>query len=338
MRQIVTTTTGGIDVLKVQQKPDPTPRDDQVVIRVRAAGLNFADILSRQGLYPDSPPKPVVMGYEVAGVVEAAGKDVNSSFVGKSVAAMTRFGGQSEMVAVKANQIFEKPDKLTFEQAAAIPVNYLTAYALLVVMGSLHAGESVLIHNAGGGVGLAAIDIAKKIGAVTYGTASPGKHQFLAERGLDHAIDYRKQDWLPVLKDLTDGRGVDLVIDPIGGAHWKKSYAALRATGRLGMFGISTVSANGLAGKLNMLKAAIQTPRFHPFGLLNKNRGVFGLNLGHMWHEPEKVAVWMRDILRGVEEGWVNPHVDRSFSFEQAGEAHRYLEERKNIGKVVLVP
>lgn len=338
MRQIVTTTTGDIDVLKVQQKPDPTPRDDQVVIRVRAAGLNFADILSRQGLYPDSPPKPCVMGYEVAGVIEAVGKDVNSSFQGKSVAAMTRFGGQSEMVAVKATQIFEKPEKLTFEQAAAIPVNYLTAYALLVVMGSLHAGESVLIHNAGGGVGLAAIDIAKKIGAVTYGTASPGKHKFLAERGLDHAIDYRKHDWLPVLKDMTNGRGVDLVIDPIGGAHWKKSYAALRATGRLGMFGISTVSANGFSGKLNMLKAAIQTPRFHPFALLNKNRGVFGLNLGHMWHEPEKVAVWMRDILRGVEEGWVNPYVDRAFPFEEAGAAHRFLEERKNIGKVVLVP
>ena len=338
MRQIVTTTTGGTDVLKVQQKPDPTPRDDQLVIRVRAAGLNFADILSRQGLYPDSPPKPVVMGYEVSGVVEAVGKDVDSSLIGKPVAAMTRFGGQSELVAVKAMQVFEKPDKLTFEQAAAIPVNYLTAYALLVVMGSLHKGESVLIHNAGGGVGLAAIDIAKKIGAVTYGTASPGKHKFLAERGLDHAIDYRKQDWLPVLKEMTNGRGVDLVIDPIGGAHWKKSYAALRATGRLGMFGISTVSANGLSGKLNMLKAAIQTPRFHPFGLLNKNRGVFGLNLGHMWHEPEKVAVWMREILRGVEEGWVNPYVDRAFPFDEAGAAHRYLEERKNIGKVVLVP
>jgi len=338
MRQIVTTGTGDIGVLKVQQKPDPTPREDQVIIRVRAAGLNFADILSRQGLYPDSPPKPCVMGYEVSGVVEAIGKSVNSSFEGKSVAALTRFGGQSEMVAVKATQIFEKPDKLTFEQAAAIPVNYLTAYALLVVMGSLHAGESVLIHNAGGGVGLAAIEIAKKIGAVTYGTASPGKHQFLAERGLDHAIDYRKQDWFPVLQELTNGRGVDLVIDPIGGAHWKKSYAALRATGRLGMFGISSVSANGFAGKINMLKTAIQTPRFHPFALLNKNRGVFGLNLGHMWHEPEKVAVWMRDILGGVEDGWVNPYVDRAFSFEEVGAAHRYLEERKNIGKVVLVP
>ncbi len=338
MRQIVTTGTGDVHVLKVQQKPDPTPRDDQVIIRVRAAGLNFADILSRQGLYPDSPPKPCVMGYEVSGVVEAIGKGVNSSFEGKSVAALTRFGGQSELVAVKATQIFEKPDKLTFEQAAAIPVNYLTAYALLVVMGSLHAGESVLIHNAGGGVGLAAIDIAKKIGAVTYGTASSGKHKFLAERGLDHAIDYRKQDWFPVLQDLTNGRGVDLVIDPIGGAHWKKSYAALRHTGRLGMFGVSSVSATGLAGKLNLLKAVIQTPRFHPFAMLNKNRGVFGLNLGHMWHEPEKVAVWMRDILRGVEEGWINPYVDRSFSFDEAGAAHSYIEERKNIGKVVLVP
>src|SRR6185369_1255340 len=274
----------------------------------------------------------------VSGVVEAVGKGVNSSFEGKTVAALTRFGGQSEQVAVQATQIFDKPDQLTFEQAAAIPVNYLTAYALLVVMGSLHAGESVLIHNAGGGVGLAAIDIAKKIGAITYGTASPGKHKFLAERGLDHAIDYRKQDWLPVLQQLTNGHGVDLVIDPIGGAHWRKSYEALRHTGRLGMFGVSTASANGLPGKFKMLKAAIQMPWFHPLALLNKNRGVFGLNLGHMWHEPEKVAVWMRDILRGVDEEWIQPHVDQVFSFDEAGKAHRRLEERKNIGKVILVP
>ncbi len=338
MRQIVTTANGDIDVLKVQEKPDPTPRDDEVVIRVRAAGLNFADILARQGLYPDGPPKPCVMGYEVSGVVESAGKDVNKSFVGKSVVAMTRFGGQSEMIAVKATQMFEKPEKLTFEQAAAIPVNYLTAYALLVVMGSLHEGESVLIHNAGGGVGLAALDIAKKIGAVTYGTASAGKHKFLTERGLDHPIDYRNHDWQPQLMQLTNGRGVDLIMDPIGGAHWKKSYNALRHTGRLGMFGVSTASANGISGKLKMLKAVVQMPRFHPLGLLNKNRGVFGLNLGHMWHEPEKVALWMRDVLRGVEEEWINPHVDQAFSFDDVGKAHRRLEERKNIGKVVLVP
>ena len=338
MRQVVTTRTGGIEVLKVEERPDPQPAPGEVVVRVRAAGLNFADILSRQGLYPDSPPKPCVMGYEVSGVVERLGVGVDSELTGKAVVAMTRFGGQSELVAVNATQIFEKPDALTFEQAAALPVNYLTAYALLVVMGSLHSGESVLIHNAGGGVGLAALDIAKKIGAQTFGTASPSKHQFLRERGLDHPIDYRGRDWLPELQQLTDGRGVDLVIDPIGGKHWKKSYAALRHTGRLGMFGVSTASANGLAGKLNLLKAAIQTPWFHPFALLNKNRGVFGLNLGHMWHEPEKVAVWMLEILRGVDEGWISPYVDRTFSFAETGQAHTYLEERKNIGKVVLVP
>lgn len=338
MKQVVTTKNGGVEVLQVQEAPDPVAAKGEVVVRVKAAGLNFADIMARQGLYPDGPRKPCVMGYEVAGVVESVGDGVDQALIGKPVVAMTRFKGQAEMVAVGAMQIFEKPESLSFEQAAAVPVNYLTAYALLVAMGGLRKGESVLIHNAGGGVGLAALDIAKHIGATTYGTASPGKHEFLRARGLDHPIDYRNQDWLPALKELTNGRGVELIIDPIGGAHWKKSYAALRTTGRLGMFGVSTASANGLRGKLKLVKAAMQMPRFHPLGLLNKNRGVFGLNLGHMWHEPEKVAEWVQAIMAGVTAGWVRPHVDKSFRFEQAGEAHNYIESRKNIGKVVLVP
>ena len=338
MRQVVTTKNGGIEVLEVQDAPDPVASAGEVVIQVKAAGLNFADILARQGLYPDGPKKPCVMGYEVAGLIGATGDGVDSSLVGKPVVAMTRFRGQAEKVVVGVHQIFEKPESLSFEQAAAIPVNYLTAYALLVVMGGLREGEAVLIHNAGGGVGLAAIDIAKKIGAVTYGTASPGKHEFLRERGLDHPIDYRNQDWLPVLKQLTNDRGVELVLDPIGGSHWKKSYAALRTTGRLGMFGVSTASANGLKGKLKLIKAAVQMPRFHPLSLLSKNRGVFGLNLGHMWHEPEKVGQWVGAIMEGINEGWVRPYVDKAFPFNEAGAAHSYMEERKNTGKVILVP
>jgi NADPH:quinone reductase-like Zn-dependent oxidoreductase len=338
MRQVVTTRNGGIEVLQVREAPDPQAGAGEAVVSVKAAGLNFADIMARQGLYPDGPSKPCVMGYEVAGVVETVGEGVDQSIVGVPVVAMTRFGGQSEKVVVAERQLFEKPESLSFEQAAAIPVNYLTAYALLVAMGGLRAKESVLIHNAGGGVGLAALDIAKKIGATTYGTASPSKHEFLRERGLDHPIDYRTQDWLPILFQLTDGRGVELVIDPIGGTHWKKSFKALRHTGRLGMFGVSTASANGLSGKLKMVKAALQMPRFHPLGLLNKNRGVFGLNLGHMWHEPDKVMEWIEALLAGVNEGWIRPHVDRTFTFAQAGEAHAYMEARKNIGKVILVP
>ena len=325
-------------MLRVEEKPDPKPGPAEILVDVRAAGLNFADILARQGLYPDGPKKPCVMGYEVAGVISAVGQEVDPSIVGTEVLAMTRFGGQSDKVVVQEKQLFEKPASLSFEEAAAVPVNYLTAWALLVVMGGLRKDEAVLIHNAGGGVGLAALDIAKHIGAKTYGTASPGKHEFLRERGLDHPIDYRNQDWLPELKKLTNGRGVELVIDPIGGDHWKKSFAALRHTGRLGMFGVSVASANGLSGKLKMVKAALQMPRFNPIALINKNRGAFGLNLGHMWHEPEKVEQWVEAIVRGIEEGWVKPHVDKAFPFAQAGDAHTYMESRKNIGKVVLVP
>jgi synaptic vesicle membrane protein VAT-1 len=338
MRQVVTTGNGGVEVLRIQERPDPKPAADEVLIRVRAAGLNFADVLARQGLYPDAPKKPCVMGYEVSGVVEAVGENTPSSWTGKSVLALTHFGGQSSLVTVGADQILELPASLNFEQGAAIPVNYLTAYALVAVMGALQPGESILIHNVGGGVGLAALDIAQRIGAKTYGTASPSKHDFLRDRGLDHAIDYRNQDWLPVLMVLTQERGVELVIDPLGGSHWNKSYQALRSTGRLGMFGASTIAAPGLKGKLGVLKLLWGTPWFHPLGLMNRNRGVFGLNLGHMWHEGAKVLEWMKVILNGVGEGWVRPHVDRSFPFSETRDAHAYLEERRNIGKVVLIP
>ncbi len=338
MRAVVTTANGDVRVMKVQEQPDPTPERGEVLVRVKAAGLNFADILARQGLYPDGPPKPCIMGYEVSGVIESTGEAVDRELVGQAVIAMTRFKGQAELVAVPEMQVFEKPANLSFEEAAAIPVNYLTAWALLVVMGGLQKDEAVLIHNAGGGVGLAALDIAKHIGAKTYGTASPSKHQFLKQRGLDHPIDYRNQDWLPVLLELTNGRGVELVIDPLGGKHWEKSYRALRTTGRMGMFGMSVASASGIRGKLRAMKAMAQMPRFNPLKLINRNRGVFGLNLGHMWGEGEKVAGWTGEIMRGVAEGWIRPHVDRTFPFAQIADAHLYLEERKNIGKVVLVP
>jgi NADPH:quinone reductase-like Zn-dependent oxidoreductase len=294
--------------------------------------------MARQGLYPDAPKKPCVLGYEVSGVVDEVGEGVDRGLVGKSVLALTKFGGQSEIVSVPSDQLFEKPKSLSFEEAAAIPVNYLTAYALLVVMGSLKREESVLIHNAGGGVGLAALDIAKHVGAKTFGTASESKHGFLKGRGLDHAIDYRTQDWLPVLMKLTDGRGVELVIDPIGGANWKKSYQALRATGRLGVFGLSIVSGSRIRGIFVFIKSTLQSPRFQPVRLFNSNKGVFGFNLGHLFHEGEKVGNWMNALLSGVEEGWVRPYVSKTFRFSEVSQAHAYIESRSNIGKVVLIP
>ncbi len=341
MRQIVNTANGSYDVLLVQEVPDRVPKADELLVNVKAAGLNFADILARKGQYPDGPSKPCVMGYEVSGTVESVGGDIDKEWAGKEVIATCQFKGQAEQVCVQEQQVFEKPELLSWEAAAAIPVNYLTAWVLLAAMGGLSKDESVLIHNVGGGVGIAALDIARHIGAETYGTASKRKHKFLNERGLDHPIDYRNNDWFDVLMELTNGKGVDLITDPLGGKEWKRGYKALRSTGRLGMFGISTASTGpegGLKAYWNMAKTAVQMPFFHPLSLINNNKGVFGVNLGQLWHEPDKAATWMHAVLEGVDDGWVKPHVDAIFTFEEVGEAHRYIEERRNIGKVILVP
>lgn len=336
MRQIVNTKDGDTEVLELREVPDPEPASDEVRINVKASGLNFADILARKGLYPDAPPKPCVVGYEVAGTVEAVGSEMDNDLIGSEVVAFTRFKGQSEKVTVKEAQFFRKPESLTYAEAAAIPVNYLTAWMLIKVMGSLQPYESILIHNAGGGVGLAALDIARYIGATTYGTASAGKHERLKERGLDHPIDYRTHDWYNELMRMTDNKGVELIIDPLGGKEWKRGYKALRSTGRLGMFGISTASEG--RGKLSMLGLLAKMPIFHPLSLLSKNKGVFGVNLGHLWHESEKVQYWTRDLEKGIEAGWIHPHVDKTFAFDEVAEAHRYIEDRRNFGKVILVP
>jgi len=338
MIQIEISRYGPPEVLRLREVPDMQPSRGQVRIRVKASGINFADILARKGLYPDAPKPPCVVGYEVAGVVDAVGAEVSSDWMGKRVLALTRFGGYSHSVIVDASFIREIPATLGFPEAAALPVNYLTAYQLVVVMGGLTAGDTLLIHNAGGGVGLAALDIAKRIGARTIGTASAHKHRFLTQRGLDAAVDYRKQDWVEEVFRLTEGKGVELAIDPIGGKSFKKSYQVLRATGRLGVFGISAATEQKGNRKWNLLKIALQMPFFHPIGLMNRNRGVFGVNLGHLWNEGEKVRGWLQAIVDGVREGWVRPHVDRTFPFARAAEAHQYIESRQNLGKVVLVP
>jgi NADPH:quinone reductase-like Zn-dependent oxidoreductase len=274
----------------------------------------------------------------VSGTVDAAGPDAAPDQVGREVFALTRFQGYADTVVVPEDQVFAKPAGLSHAQCAALPVNYFTAWQLMVAVGSLSADETVLIHNAGGGVGLAAIDIGRHVGARMIGTASARKHAFLAERGLDHAIDYTAGDWLPELMRLSGDRGVELVLDPLGGSHWKKSYKALRHTGRLGMFGFSTASDSKLPGPLKMVGMVAGLPLFNPISLMNSNRAVFGVNLGHLWHEVGKIRLWADALVAGVAEGWVRPHVDRTFPLADAGEAQSYIEARRNTGKVVLEP
>ena len=337
MQQVAILKYGSVEHLSLIEKLDEIPLENQVRIRVKASGVNFADILARKGMYPAAPPLPSVVGYEVSGSIDAVGENVSEEWLGKAVIALCHFQGYADTVYVPLQQIFLKPERLTFEQAAALPVNYLTAWQLLVVVGSLSKEETILIQNVGGGVGLAALQIAKHIGAKTIGTASQNKHDFLKTQGLDHAVDYRKPNWSKMVMQHTQNKGVELIIDPLGSKSWKESYALLRSTGRMGIFGISEVTIGGGWRFFKLLKEVLTMPKFKPLDLMDKNKSVFGVNLGNLWDESEKVALWMNAILKGVEEGWINPTVDTTFPLSKVGEAHTYIENRKNKGKVVLV-
>ena len=340
MRQVWITKAGAPEVLEVKEAPDPYPRPGELRIRVEASGVNFADILGRMGLYPDLPPIPVVVGYEVAGRVDAVGAGVDTGWAGRDVFAMTRFGGYADVVCVPTNQVFARPKGMSAEQGAAIPVNYFTAWQLVVVMGGLKAGETMLVHSAGGGVGIAATQIAKHLGATVIGTASASKHEALRGLGVDHLIDYRSEDFELRAREMTKGRGVELILDAVGGDSFKKGYRLLSPTGRLGMFGISSAATGKKPSMVSMLRTVASMPwfQFNPLSLINANKGVFGVNLGHLWGEVDRIRGWAGPLLELWEKGVVRPQIARTFKFDDAAAAHDYIQDRKNIGKVLLVP
>jgi len=343
MRAVVITEQGGPEVLQVQERPDPPVGPGQVRIAVRAAGLNFADTLARTGLYPDAPKVPCVVGYEVAGEVESVGAGVESFKPGDRVLAGTRFNGQAELVTVPQEMVYELPEQLSFEAGAAIPVNYATAQAGLVVMGGLKSDERVLIHAAAGGVGIAATQIAKRIGAEVFGTASASKHTAIREQGVDHPIDYRSQDFAEEVRRLTHGEGVDVAFDALGPSSFRKDYKLLRQGGRLIMYGASEVQT----GERRSVPAALRTVAKSPFssmpwwkglGMLSENKGVFGLNMLSWWDAEGSLDRVIGPLMPSLLAGELKPVVAASFSFDRAAEAHRFIAERRNVGKVVLVP
>ncbi len=343
MRAVVLTKTGGPEVLQVQEQPDPVAGPGEVLIAVRAAGINFADTMARVGLYPDAPDTPCVLGYEVAGEVEAVGGDVTDFKPGDRVMAGTRFGGQAEKVAVPQDQVIPAPERLSFEQAAAFPVNYGTAYAAMVKMGGLREGDRVLIHAAAGGVGISAVQIARGIGTEIFGTASPGKHDAIREQGVKHAIDYRSDDFEAEVARITDGDGVDVIIDATGPTNFRKDYRCLRQGGRLIMYGLSEASTEtgrsipkALSSLVRMPLATI--PWWKSLQVMNENKGVAGLNMLGWWDREGTINRVVEPMLPALESGELDPVVAEAFPFDRAPDAHQFIAERRNIGKVVLVP
>jgi len=340
MRQMLLTRFGGPEVLELREAPDPTPGREDVRIRVRAAGVNFAEVLARKGLYPDAPKLPFVPGYEVAGVVDAVGEAVADIRPGAAVVAGVRFGGYADTVCTPARLVLRVPEGVPFERAAAVPVTYLTAHLLLHDLARVRAGETVLVHGLGGGVGIALLQLARAAGVRVVGTASVFKHERLRSMGAAEVVDGRAHDFEAATIRFTDGVGVDAVFDPVGGKSFLKSYRCLRSFGRLVMYGVSSLSSDSRLAQGRSLLAMLAIPPvgFHPFRLMNDNRAVMGLNAGRLWQDAERLRETMAAILAGIAKGDYDPVVDRTFPLEAAGEAHRYLEERRNFGKVVLVP
>lgn len=338
MRQVWIPRIGPPSVLEVREAPDPTPAAGEVRIRVAAAGVNFADVMARMGLYPDAPKLPTVVGYEVAGTVDAVGAGVTAPKVGDRVLALTRFGGYADVVCVPAGQAIATPARLSDVEAASIPVNYLTAWLMLVHLGNLHAGERLLVHAAAGGVGLAALQIARWRGAEVIGTASASKHARLRELGCAHVIDYTSQDFEAEVARITGGTGVEMVIDAVGGASFGKSYRSLAPLGRLFLFGASSFAPGKTRNLLAAARGFFALPTFKPMPLMDKNRGVFGVNLGHLWEQAPLLSAMSREIVAHFDAGTFVPHVDSTFPFARVADAHARLQDRGNVGKVVLVP
>jgi NADPH:quinone reductase-like Zn-dependent oxidoreductase len=342
MRSVVITKHGPPSVLKVEERPDPAVGPGEIGVEVEAAGINFADLLARTGMYPDAPKPPSVVGYEVGGTVTEIGDGVTKFAVGDRVAAGTVFGGYSERISTPETAAVKLPDSLSFDQGAAIPVNYATAWAGMVMMGGLRGGDRVLVHGAGGGVGTACVQVARSIGAEIFGTASAAKHEAIRAQGVDHAIDYRSEDFETRIRELTDGEGVDVIMDATGPTNYRKDYRLLRDGGRLIMYGLSEVQTgtkrNLLAGASALARMPFATvPWWKSLAIMNQNKGIYGLNMLSWW-KHEGLGRVLEPLEREIAEGRIDPVVDTSFSFDEAPAAHQRMHDHANVGKVVLVP
>jgi NADPH2:quinone reductase len=319
MKAAVVHEFGPEDVLRYEDVPDPTPGPNEVLIRVCAAAINRGDLGRRMGVYPAGVSLPLIIGWDIAGTVEALGEGAAGPPPGTRVVARIPQGGYAELAAARASETVPLPDGVTFEQAAALPVAYLTAWFALKHQGALQAGETCLVQAAASGVGVAGIQIAKQMGARVFTTASTAAKLDLGKRlGADVLINYTTDDFVEVVRNETDGRGVDVVLESVGGEVLTRSVTALAMFGRLVSVGNSSRSPS----PTDLTQ------------LLAKRIALHGFYLGGERGVPEALA----EMVEMVAAGTLDAVIDRSFPLAEAAEAHRYVARRDNLGKVLLIP
>lgn len=324
MRAVLIQEPGGPEVLRVGEVPDPAPSPGEILVRVRATALNRADLLQRQGLYPPPPGVDLrIPGLEFAGSVEAAGPAVTEFQPGQRVMGLLPGAGYAERVVTPERLALPIPDRLSFQEAAGIPEVFLTAFDALHLQGGLGPGQTLLLHGAGSGVGTAALQLCHVTGATSIGTSrSPGKLDRCLELGLDHAVLTERGDFQKTVLDLTAGRGVDLILDMVGAAYLEQNLSCLAPRGRLILIGL----LGGPSAPIDLSRILKQSLRIR--GTVLRPRPV-----------EEKIRLnqeFRRRILPFFETGDLKPIIDREFPLEKAAEAHAFMENNGNFGKIVL--
>lgn len=310
---------GEPEVLKMNEEEIGKPGKGQALIRLEAAGVNFIDIYQRRGIYP--VPLPYIPGMEGSGVVEALGEGVKEIKVGDRVAYVHQLGSYAEKTIVKADQLILLPKEISFEQGAALPLQGMTAHYLLHEFRKVKANDIVLIHAAAGGMGLLLVQWAKHLGARVFGTTSSvEKAQIAQEAGADHVIIYTKQNFAAEIKKLTDGNGADLIIDGVGKTTFPGNLQAAALRGNIVIFG----AASGTADPIS------------PNAFMMRSLTVSGGTLFNYIMSKEELMMRSKAVIEGVQKGWLKLRIDQTLPLEQAYEAHRLLEGRKSIGKLLL--
>tara|TARA_B100000676_G_scaffold291515_1_gene326128 strand:- start:67 stop:1086 length:1020 start_codon:yes stop_codon:yes gene_type:complete len=335
MKKVIYPRIGGVDSIEIVDDKDPVPSEGNVVVRIHRAGINFADLMMRQGLYGSNPDYPFTPGYEASGEVISVGEGVKGISVGQRVLAMTGFGGYSEMACLDANRVIPLPDSVSFDQAAALPVTYGTAYHMLVYLGNLSKGDTVLIHHAAGGVGTAVAQICRAYGvSKVIGTASAPKREFVESLGV-HFVDSKTEDFVSVCKSLTDGKGVHHAIDPVGGNHLMRSYKALREGGKLYCFGASGAVKGDRRSMVTAMRMWASTPKFDPLKMMSSNKSVFGVHMG-LLNDESIFKGHLEALSKMLLEGQIDPIIDSVWRFERVADAQKHMHDRKNRGKILL--
>jgi NADPH:quinone reductase-like Zn-dependent oxidoreductase len=322
----------------LRERPVPEPGPGQLRVAVEAFGLNFADVMARKGLYPDRPPLPAVLGYDVVGTVEAIGPEPPDGTppVGTRVAALTRFGGYAEKALTDARAVLPLPEGYDAVKGCALATQFGTAWHAARGMLRLHAGEQVLVHAAAGGVGTALVQIALRDGCTVFGTAgSAAKREALADAGVHHPIDYRRDDWADEVARLAGPQGLDAVFDAIGGKTFRRGVRLLGPGGRMVSYG-----AAALSDAPNPFVRALRGLAFgfwHPVQFLSPSKSLIGINMLRLAdHRPERLAEALRGVGTGVAEGWLDPVAGGRYPAEGLAEAHRALESRASVGKLAV--